>query len=175
MEGKIEHLLHFCLCVFTACRAEKLTFYLVGCDRTTSCLNGGPLHKVLKLTNVSGIRVLLECENRVLGKAGHDHMIALGIALKEVFRQRKNVRTSLPEGREPDSEGVQPIKEISAEGLFFYVFFKRTVGGSNNANVGMDGDGPPDSFKGALLQYTQELRLKRKRQLADFIQKHGAA
>src|SRR6266481_373215 len=74
-----------------------------------------PLDEMLKLANISWIRILLKAKDCVLGKTGHGHMVAIGIALKEVLRQGKNIRATLPERGKLDREGIQTIKQVSAK------------------------------------------------------------
>src|ERR1700730_11411314 len=70
-----------------------------------------------------------------------------------------------------DGEHVQAVEQILTETPLRDGRIQIAVRGGQHTHVDSDGPVPPDAFKRALLEHSQEHDLWSRRQLADFIQK----
>src|SRR5262249_43249407 len=84
------------------------------------------------------------------------------------------VRTC-PQRRQGDREYAQAVVQVLAERLLAYRPQQVAVGGGDDAHVGLDWCGPPDAVELALLQDTQQLRLRVGGDFAHLVEEDGAA
>ena len=96
-------------------------------------------------------------------------------AVEEVLGQRRNIAGALAQGRDAEGHHVQTVVEIHAEGAALHLRREVAIGGGHQADIELPGARAPHAFKLALLQDAQELGLQLRRQLADLIEKDGAA
>src|SRR5262249_4825762 len=95
--------------------------------------------------------------------------------LNEVPGEGHYVIPPFAERRQDDRKNVEPVKKIGAEFPFGYKSRQQLIGGRQHPDINLDGLCPTHSLKLALLQDSQKLRLRFKKQFAYFIQKDRAA
>ena len=86
-------------------------------------------------------------------------------------------RSSLPlaERRQPEREHVQPVEEIFAQLALLHGLDRIDVGGGDDAHVHRLLVPAAETAEPALLQHAQQLDLRRRRHLADLVEKQRAA
>src|SRR6266404_300767 len=89
--------------------------------------------------------------------------------------ERRNVVAALSERRDLDRKNAQTVEKILAETTLVDLLLQVPIGCSDDPNINFARARIPDPFKFLLLQYAQQLRLHRKRYLADLVEKQRAA
>ena len=90
-------------------------------------------------------------------------------------RQGRNVFLALSYRRHNDRKAAQPVPEVLAEAPFRYHALQVAVRCRDHPEVDGDRAFSPDSLHLAVLQHPQQPHLRRRRQLADLIQKDRPA
>ena len=100
---------------------------------------------------------------------------ARAYCVEEVLGQQRNVVEALPERRERDGHDVQPIVEVLPVAALLHPLPEIAVRGRDDPHAHGDPVVAADAPDGLLLERPQELRLQRRRQLADLVQEARAA
>jgi hypothetical protein len=106
---------------------------------------------MLQFSHIAWEGVVLESHDGIPSKSGRAELISLGVACKEILRQREYVGLAFSQRWEPDREGLKAIKQICTKGLLLDIIFQRSICRSNDANIGMDGSRSANSLEGVLL------------------------
>ncbi len=94
--------------------------------------------------------------------------------LDEITHQQWNIFSAVPQGRYPDREYVQAVKEITAKFLVRDHLLEIAVSGRYQANVHFSRMRAAQPLKFPLLQYPQQLRLNFNRNVAHFVEEQRA-
>ncbi len=95
--------------------------------------------------------------------------------MHEVRRQNGDVLATLAQGRQMQPHHVEAVEEVLAKLAIFHSQQQVLVGGGHDADVDLDLLCAADALETALLEHAQELDLEVGGQLADFVEKQGAA
>src|SRR5215471_20689725 len=82
---------------------------------------------------------------------------------------------ALPQWGQDKGKDAEAVVQIAAELTSGDAVLQITIGGSNDAYVGLNGLVTPHTFKLLCLQYPQDLRLGERRHIADLIEKERTA
>src|ERR1035438_2714784 len=96
-------------------------------------------------------------------------------AAKEFTSQQFHIFRSLPQRWKEDWDHTDAIVEVGPELARHHGRFQISVGGSYHSHIHLDGAVAADALKLPLLQDSQKLGLKGRRDLANFVQKQGAS
>ena len=77
----------------------------------------------------------------------------------------------LAQRRQIDAQHVQPIEQVGAEAPLLHLLAQRPVGRRDDAHVDLDRLRAADAHELALLEHAQQLHLRRRRNLADLVEK----
>lgn len=132
----------------------------------------GALDDMGQLPNIAGPRVARQGPHRGRSQRRHRPGTALP---KKVLHEFRQVPRPLPERRHLQGKHREAKVEILAKAAFGDLGFEVLVGGRDDANI--DGDRPSSSnpFDLPVLERPQQPNLRRRRQLADLVEKKGAA
>jgi len=98
----------------------------------------------------------------------------LGVALREVVDQRRDLFGPLAQGRYHDLEDVQPVVEVLSELAGRHGLLQVLVGGRDDSDVHLDRGVAPDPRELPVLQDVEELGLERRVEIADLVEEDGA-
>ena len=132
-------------------------------------------HEVGKLTDIARPIVRFQLPNETALKRGCVAASACGKGLREVPGEIGHVFNALAKRRQGKRDDVEAVVEVAAKGAFANHGSKRSVGGGNDADIEIGGTVGSEALDLALLQNAQQLGLKVKRHLTDFVKKNGAA
>src|SRR5215469_10626893 len=88
--------------------------------------------------------------------------------------QAWNFGGSFAQRRDVYLDDIETVVEIVAKALLLDQLFEILVGRGDDANIHPDGHGAPYPLESFFLQEVQQLRLNRRREIADFIEQHAA-
>ena len=91
-----------------------------------------------------------------------------------MFCKKRNVVSSIPQGRQLDPNHVNTVIQVLTEIFVFDFLLKILVGSRDDPCVDLDGLMAADRKKFAFFQHTQQFALHGQRHLRDFIQKETA-
>ena len=94
--------------------------------------------------------------------------------MEEVLDQHRDVLGALAERRQVQRDDVQPVIEVAAEMADADLLVEIAVGRGDDARVDRNGFRRADGDDFAVLQRPQELDLRRRRRLADFVEEERA-
>ncbi|GAB3484895.1 hypothetical protein GCM10027398_44490 [Azotobacter salinestris] len=103
------------------------------------------------------------------------HVARPVVAHQHAQGPRGDVGAALAQRRHGDGEDVEPVIEILAEAALLYHASQVVVGGGEDAQVDLVGEVTADPFEALLLEHPQQLGLHGQGQLADLVEKDGAA
>ena len=106
--------------------------------------------------------------------AGTDFQVPDGIA-QQLFRQQNDVFFAFAQRRQTDIERVEAIEQITAEMASLDGRGQGEVAGGDDAHIGDTQRTLADRTELAVLQKTQQRRLRMRRQRIDFVQKQCPA
>src|SRR5208337_2243598 len=137
--------------------------------------NHGALDSVFKLANIAGPLVTVQ-----EGHGGwRDTIDALvhgsGELADKVFNQNRDIALAIAQRRQLDLKNIQAVEEVGAKAAFLDELFEFLVGGGDAAEVNLDGMRAADALDFAFLEDTQQIGLGFQADVADFIEKDGAA
>src|SRR5439155_7220445 len=89
--------------------------------------------------------------------------------------EQREVAGALAERRQRHREDAQAVIQVFAELSLAHRLLEVAVAGGDDPNVDPEVLGAADAFEGLLLQKAEELRLERRRHLADLVEESGAA
>src|SRR5512147_893218 len=93
----------------------------------------------------------------------------------EVLHQKRNIFLPLTKRRKKQGQHCKPVIQILPKGLSLHEFHKVPVRRRNNPYINLNRLVPPDPFNFSLLKYPQQLGLKRRSRVGDFIQENRPA
>src|ERR1043165_9070272 len=99
----------------------------------------------------------------------------LALAREEVRGEQGDVAVALAQRGESDLDAANAVVEILAKTSLLDGVFELAVRGGDDADVGGAVGGVADAAQFAVLQKAEELRLRRERELADFVEEERAA
>src|SRR2546423_3148827 len=99
----------------------------------------------------------------------------LALGGEEVRGEEGDVAVALAQRRQRDLDAEDAVVEVLAEASLLDGRLELAVRGGDDADVGGAVGGVADAAKLAVLQESQKLRLRRQRQLADFVEEERAA
>ena len=144
---------------------------MLGVDQRSIAQDQGPLEHVAQLTDIAGPFVTAQCLNRLSRQCRRG-----GSELAEkASRKRQNIVAPLAERRKANVEDVQTVIEIRTEFPLRHRIVQIAIGGGDDANVNANRPRPAQSQELTLLEHAQELRLRRRRHLGDFVEEQHAA
>src|SRR5262249_4966059 len=119
---------------------------------------------------------------RVLGQARQGlrrKLLLPPVLLVEAGQEQRdqtgNLLPPLPERRDPELDGIEPIIEILSGLAQRHLALEVPVGGRDHASVDVDQAVASHAGEGEILKHVQELGLEGQRQLRDFVQVERAA
>src|SRR5207244_7984258 len=92
----------------------------------------------------------------------------------EIIDQQTNILASFPQRRNVDANHVEAVKQVFPELPGGHGLLQGLVGSGDNADIDLDRLVTPDPFEGAGLKHTQDLCLRGRGHVADFIQEKSA-
>src|SRR5436190_2183210 len=131
------------------------------------------LDHVFELPDVPRPIVRLQLPERLAGDVGHVLPELGGEALQEVVDQQGDVLPAVAQRRHVDRDDVEPVIEVLPEPLLLDQLLERPVGRRNDADVDLDVLGAAHPAERPLLERAQELRLERRRHVADLVEEYG--
>ena len=136
---------------------------------------GEPFHHVFKLTDVAGPLVAPEQRQRAGRETPHILAEAAREFQQKMLGQKLNVRHPAAQRRQYESEDVEPIVEILAEGVLAHGFLKVLVRRGDDAHRHRTARLAADAGHLAVLEQAQERNLRVHRHLAELVEKNGPA
>src|SRR6185436_11372722 len=133
------------------------------------------LDQVLELANVARPPVSGEDLERRFGNALDVAPELHVVASQEEVGELGNVFDAVPERRHPDRNDVQAEVEVLAEAPLAHRLVEVDVGGRDQPEAGLDRVRAADAFDLAFLDGAQQACLQIHPQIADFVEKQGAA
>ena len=128
------------------------------------------LHAVFELAHVARPIVGEHDFHRL----GRDVVVAADAGQK-MIDQRGDVFFALAQRRQTNVDDVQPEIKVAAKGAFFHFLGQIAIGGGDDAEIRAPGDQRSHRTEFLFLQDPQQLGLQVQGQLADFVEKRGAA
>src|SRR5262249_17252544 len=95
-------------------------------------------------------------------------------AMQEMFGKQRDVVAPLPERRQMERDHVQPVIEIAPEVADANLFVEVAVRRRDDARIHRHRVGRADGDDLAMLQRPEQLDLRRRRRLANLVEKEGA-
>src|SRR6185369_9088224 len=148
---------------------------LPGRDQLSPGEDERPLDGVLQLADVAGPRVRHEKITRLAAEAGLELAHVAAQVTHEVIGEEQDIVTPLAQRWQMDAEDRQSVEKVFAEPSFRHRAFEIAIGGRDETNVGLQRRRAADSLVPALLEHAQELRLRRRGELAYLVEKQRAA
>ncbi len=128
------------------------------------------LDEVFQLANIARPRIPSQKLQCLFAEFDTGASFLLQPFLEEMFGQERNILAAFTEWRENERNDVDAIVEVFSELRFSNKVIKILVRRCHDADIDLDWLNPPDSCKFALLDDTQELRLRDRTQVTDFVQ-----
>src|SRR5260370_19159287 len=91
-----------------------------------------------------------------------------------MLHKLRDISFPVAERRQRNRENIQPIVEVFAEFTVLDHLPQVSIGGGHDANVHLSGACTADCFELALLEHSEDLRLKFQRHISDFVEKQSA-
>ena len=135
----------------------------------------GALHAVLQLAHVAGPGVCLDRGGRVREQRQVAALVLLGVLAHEGVGEQRGVALSAAKRRDLDDDFGEAVVEVLAEPALRDHGAQVLVGGAHHAHVDRDLLAAAQALDDAVLQEAQDLRLQRRRQVADLVEKERAA
>ncbi len=146
-----------------------------GVDKTILAGEDGTMNNIVELTDVARPVVVEQRLNSIRCERDLTIATTLTVDAKEVLRQGKNIAGSVPQGRYGKSRHVQAKEEILPKPSGAYGCPEIDVRRRNKADIDGGWRTRAETHHLALLQNAQQLHLKEKRNVADFVEKERAA
>src|SRR4029453_14608007 len=134
-----------------------------------------PLDEVLQLTDVSRPPVRRENFQRRPGDAANGFPKLGLVTIQEQPRELRQVLDTIAQRAHPNRNDVDPVIEIPPEPAVLDRLFKIDVGRDDEPEIRLDRLGPANPLNFSFLNRTQQLRLQIEPQVADLVEKEGAA
>src|SRR5678815_1042333 len=96
------------------------------------------------------------------------------MTLEEILRQLDHVFTPVTQRRHLDVHTVQPVVQVQAESPLIDERRQRSVGRHDDSRIDTPGANAPDTLDREILNGTQQLGLRGRREVGDFIEKERA-
>ena len=144
-------------------------------DERAGRQNRRPLDDVAQLAHVARPVVLLEHPHRLLIDAGDRLLIAQVELVQERLHQQRQIVAPVAQRRQADREHVQAVEQVFAQLALLHRFERIDVGRGDDAHVDRLLVPAAEAAEAALLQHAQQLDLRRRRHLADLVEKQRAA
>jgi len=146
----------------------------VGIDFAVQRHHGGPLQAVLQLAHVAGPGVLRQA---ALCGGGQAQCAALDAAqaFEKMTRDFGQVFHAFAQRWRQDGHDVEPVVQILAELAGLDRRFEIAMGRRDQPHIHLDRAAAAHALQFALLQHAQQLGLKGRRDLADFVEEQRAA
>ena len=141
----------------------------VGRDDIAGRVDQGVLDDALQFADVARPGVLLEKLHGLGRHAVHAAVEFAVHAAEEVVHQQGDVVDPLAERRNADRQHVEPVEQVLAEAAGGGQRFQVLVGGGDEADVGVDRGVAADALELLFLQQPQQLGLRGRRHVADFV------
>ena len=129
------------------------------------------LDQIAQLSHVPRPRILGQPLHRVGGNAVELAVVLRRVVADETANEHGDVFGTLAQRREIDAQDVEAIKEIGAEASVVHQLADRLVRRGDDAHVHRNRRHAADAHELALLEHAQELDLRRRRNLADLVEK----
>src|SRR5438445_605187 len=142
---------------------------MLGQDEVTKRKQRGPFHGVAQLTDISGPWI----SSQTIADQRRKARFATSEFGNESFGQRQDILYTLAQGRDVEFHHVQAIEEVLAETASFDFVFKIAIGRRQDARIGLQFAIRTDAAEAAILRDAQQLGLKRRRHVADFVEENG--
>src|SRR5690606_2228942 len=133
----------------------------------------GP-NQVAQLTNIARPGIVDEDLQGLGLDAAEGSVVLLTELANELVDQQRNVLATLAERRQLDEEHVEPVIQVSTELPQLHLVAKALVRRRDDPDVHPDRVFPTHAPELALLQHTQQLRLRGERHLPDLVEKDRA-
>src|SRR5437016_8552570 len=156
-------------------RPPELVGQVLGGEHLLLRERDAAFERVRQLAHVAGPVIGAQPRERLLGDPGHRLAALTRRAPHQVIDEQRNVLAPLAQRRELERHHLQAIVEVLAEAPLLDGSRQLAVGRRDDAHV----DGPPHRAAHrpylVLLEDAQELRLERRRDVADLVQENRAA
>ena len=111
----------------------------------------------------------------VIGEMLHRTVVFLREAMQERFQERQNILGTLPERRNLNKHGAEPVIQILSKSSGAHFMSQVLVRGHHDAHIGLAHLRSPYARELTGLQYTKKTHLCSGRHFADLVQENGAA
>src|SRR5205823_4966753 len=135
----------------------------------------GALNRVLKLAHVAGPIVSRETLARLRSEARHLAFELRAVLRCEVVGEQRYVVPSLAQRGHLEGDDVESVVQVLTKAALFDRLLQVPVRRSDDAHVNSYGARAADALELALLKDAQQLRLHRRRHLADLVEEERAA
>ena len=129
---------------------------------------GGELQHVAQLPDIAGPVVGLEAAHRVPGE-GEAAVELAGEVVQDGVGQSGDIAGALPQGRDVDGKGAQPVVEILAEPALGHIVREVRVAGGNDPHIRVQLLDPAHRADLSLLKRPKELGLEGQVHLGDLV------
>ena len=147
---------------------------IVGGDVVAPGEGRGPLYRVAKFADVAGPGRFFQAFHGFGADAEAGLLVARGVVVEEVLREKGDVAGALAEGRQFDFHGADAVVEVAAEASVLDGALEVAVGGGDDADVGVGLALGADGVENAAFEDAEEAGLILRGELADFIEEEGA-
>ncbi len=134
----------------------------------------GPFHAVLQFPHVA--RPVARQHD--LERLGTQHQVTVVLAiefLQEKLGQQRDIVAPLAQRRQKDRDHVDAVVQVGAEFAPGHRLLEILVGGTDQPHIHLDGFVAAHPLELPFLQHAQEFGLESRRDLADLVEKQGAA
>ena len=136
--------------------------------------SAGALDDIFQFAHVAGPVKLHEHAQRFRGYAGERLSRLLRKTREKKFGQAGDVFLVIAQRRNIDRHDIQAVVEVLAERAFFERRAQVAIRGGDQAHIHFDGARAAEPLEFALLQNAQQLHLRGRRHIADFVEKKRA-
>ena len=143
-------------------------------DRVGVCERDHAAQLVLELADVAGPRVQQHVLHRLLGDANSSFRELGCGACDEVVDEHGDFVAALAQGRNRETDDVEPIVQVFAESAVLHELLEVGVGGRDDAHVDGHRCGLAERVDFARFEETEQLGLEVEAKLADLVEEQGA-
>ena len=94
---------------------------------------------------------------------------------KEQFRQRHNIVFPIPQGRNPQTDLTQAVKQVATEAAMMHHVFQSLIRRRHNPHIHRNFADTPQSVIRGAVQYPQQFYLHARFQFRNFIKEQSAS
>src|SRR5262249_39969986 len=139
------------------------------------CENDCPLQDIFQLPDIPWPGILFQTPHRFTSNSGQLPANSSGELRYEKPHKQRDIGLSIAQRGQANRKNVQTGVKIFPKGLLATSLHQVAFGGGDNAHVHSNRRASADAFEFALLQDSQQLDLRFRRQLADLVEEDCAS